>query len=386
MIDKQRNHYKVVIIQKYIPQYRLSFFTKLKDNLQQDNIDLIVIYGQPNKSESKRNDSAEIPWGEKIINRHINIFGQELIWQPAFRYLDAVDLVIIEQANKLLINYLLIIMGKIKNFDVAYWGHGKDFQASSDHNLSGKLKKFLSNKVNWWFAYTKNTADILTTYGYPIEKITIVENSIDTAELVALRSSVTEEDILAVKKLYQMQGSKKGIFIGALYKAKRLDFLMKACEIIKTNIPDFEMIVVGGGEEAPFIQNYSANHPWLKYTGPQYGKNKVILFSISDLFLSPDVVNLSLLDSFALGVPIITTASTKHSPEIDYLINGYNGFIMEDIYDENKYAEKVIDLLNHNEDLREMTANCLATAAKYTVENMVVNYGVGIRKVLGISG
>ena len=47
---------RVLIIQKTIPQYRCSFFELLRDELARDDIELILVVGQPEPAEASRHD------------------------------------------------------------------------------------------------------------------------------------------------------------------------------------------------------------------------------------------------------------------------------------------------------------------------------------------
>ena len=49
--------------------------------------------------------------------------------------------------------------------------------------------------VDWWFAYTNSVKSNLAFSNYPNEKITVVENAIDTKSLAKFYSEVTADEI-----------------------------------------------------------------------------------------------------------------------------------------------------------------------------------------------
>ena len=49
---------------------------------------------------------------------------------------------------------------------MAYWGHGANFQSDAPVGVRERWKQMLLTKVDWWFAYTQMTVDILTKAGY----------------------------------------------------------------------------------------------------------------------------------------------------------------------------------------------------------------------------
>ena len=67
-----------------------------------------MIYGKLNNEHHSKGDEVDLDWAHYAPNIIFRFFGFELYWQPVMKYLKDVDLVIVEQANKLLINYILM--------------------------------------------------------------------------------------------------------------------------------------------------------------------------------------------------------------------------------------------------------------------------------------
>jgi len=100
------------------------------------------------------------------------------------------------------------------------------------------------------------------------------------------------------------------------------------------------------------------------------------------LLLMPGGVGLVILDSFAIGVPMVTTDTPLHGPEIEYLKLGENGLLVECGDSVEVYANEVVRLLENN-SFRERLAICaLADGQEYTVENMAKRFADGIRSAL----
>ncbi len=122
-------HQRVVIIQRRLTQYRKPFFELLRKRLQSEGIDLKIIYGKPSRTEQLKGDNVTLEWGAQITNRTIKVFRISLLWQPVLSYIEKGDLVIVEQASKLLSNYVLLLLYKLGRIRLGYWGHGKNLQA-----------------------------------------------------------------------------------------------------------------------------------------------------------------------------------------------------------------------------------------------------------------
>ena len=101
--------YKVIVIQRVLSHYRKPFYELLRKRLAGANVELVLIYGSPSKSEAQKKDSAEITWANHIKNRSIKIGTHELYWQPCLKHIREADLIIVEQASKLLLNYVLFV-------------------------------------------------------------------------------------------------------------------------------------------------------------------------------------------------------------------------------------------------------------------------------------
>src|SRR5580692_7800216 len=121
---------RVAIVYRAVFQYRRAFYELLRRRLDELGVELSLIYGAPGEADRKKRDFLDVPWGHPIQNRVWRLGKVELWWQPCLHLLRDVDLVIVEQANKLLLNLVLIARRSSSKRRVAFWGHGRDFQGS----------------------------------------------------------------------------------------------------------------------------------------------------------------------------------------------------------------------------------------------------------------
>ena len=173
----------VAFIQEWLPRYRLPFFNLLRDVLGTERIELRLYHGQPVGAMAKRSDAAGLPWACQVVNSHLG----SLVWQPVWRQARRADLVIVEQANRLALNYLLLAARPAGGPRVAFFGHGANLQGNPA-SLRERWKRMWIRTPNWWFAYTDGTADRVLSGGFPANRITVVQNAVDT-------SALTEVDI-----------------------------------------------------------------------------------------------------------------------------------------------------------------------------------------------
>ena len=373
---------KVAIIYSYIPQYRWRFYEILKDKLDQVGIELVLIYGQPSPKDALKKDAVDLHWGRKIHNKYFTVGRWVFCWQPVLSIIRDTDLVIVEMANKLLVNNFLLLQNSLGFKKVAFWGHGKNFQAKKTDRFSEWIKRILSTRVHWWFAYNNTSARVVEALGFPGERVTVVQNAIDTIQLKNELENLKPEQIEQIRRETGVTGNHIGLYIGGMYPEKRLDFLLDSLIYIREQISDFEMVFIGSGIDASLIEDMAQKYPWIHYLGPKFNNEKVPYFAMSHLFLMPGLVGLAIIDCIAMGVPLITTNSALHSPEIEYLHSGENGVIVDSNGDSKIYAQSVINLLNNEKERLRLVEGCKVSSRQYSVENMADNFAKGIERAL----
>ena len=370
---------KVIIFYRFLPQYRIEFYNLLRQKLLEYDIELSLIYSKLKNENSSRGDEVSIDWAIYKQNLAIKVGKFELLWQPYLADIKGKDLVIVEQANKLLINYLLMIKRRFSKLKVAYWGHGLDQQANPN-SLTNKFKKLIINQADWWFSYTEGVKKIVSGCGFPEEKNTVVQNAIDTSYLQTAYDSITAPEIRAVKKRLGISSENVGIYCGAIYKEKRISFLLQAAQEIRKEIKDFQLIIIGSGPEVELVQKFSSDNVWVHYLGTKFGLERVIYFKISKLFLLPGAVGLAVLDAFSMKTPMITTNYPYHGPEVEYIVDYKNGVVTENTLE--AYVNQVIRIMKDNNKLNLLIEGCKNAASKYTIDAMVNNFTEGILSCL----
>jgi glycosyltransferase involved in cell wall biosynthesis len=218
---------------------------------------------------------------------------------------------------------------------------------------------------------------------YPPERITAVQNAIDTSALRRRRALVDEAELTALRERWSIQSRNVAIFVGGLYAEKRIRFLLESAHAVRKRVPDFELIVIGAGPDQLLVEEAAREHHWIHYPGPCLGSDKVPYFSLSKVMLLPGLVGLGVLDSFALEIPLVTVDLDFHSPEVDYLRNGENGLKLPVDTDPEAYAVAVSRLLLNEQERDRLQAGCRVAAQEYTIETMVSRFTAGVLRALG---
>ncbi|MBL8341233.1 MAG: glycosyltransferase family 4 protein [Rubrivivax sp.] len=383
-IAPARPRARVVITQHRLLHYRQAFFDRLRIAAAARGIEVRLVHGQPSATEALKKDTGQLPWADVMVNRFWRVRGVDVIWQPFPPGLRDADLVVLIQENRILSNYpWLLRIGVRPGQRVAYWGHGRNLQATAPNGLRERWKRWFVNRVDGWFAYTESTRDLLQGDGYPPERIAVLNNAIDNEQFQRDLRAVSDETRAACRaRIGATADAPVGLYCGSLYPDKRLELLLAAADRVQAAMPAFRLVIVGDGPSGDVISAAAASRPWLHAVGVQRGAEKAAWFAISQLVLSPGAVGLHVLDAFCAGTPMITTGNARHGPEVAYLRSGENGFVVDD--DAKAYADTVIELLRNPARLQRVRDAAAEDARRYTLENMVQRFIEGIERCLAL--
>ena len=372
---------RVVFVSAILTHYRRSFHEQVRERLACHGVRYDLVYSQPFGAEAEKRDTIDLDWAHRIPARVFGSSGRILLQLP-WRHIAGAELVVIGQENRLLLNYLLQVLPRALRPQIAFWGHGRNFQSRNPTGRAERWKRFWATRVDWWFGYTQETKRHVASLGFPAERITVFNNAVDTSEVRELVAAATPEGLAARRAELGIAGEHVGVFVGGLYDDKRLAFLVDAADRIRARVPDFELLVVGGGDQLPLMQELAASRPWIKVTGPRFGADKVELMLLGKLFLMPGLVGLAVVDAGAAGLPTVTTAFPYHSPEIAYVEHGVNGVVVADWQDPAVYADAVAGLLEDPSRLTAMQAAARRMADGLTIEAMARRFADGVMQAL----
>ena len=372
---------KVTILQDRLVHYRVGLFEHLKRLADERDISLFLVHGQASPLDENKKDEGHLDWPVRVKNRWWVVNGHDFLWQPLPQQLHDSDLIVMLQHNRILSNYRLIFGGQRRRSKIAFWGHGKNFQSKNPSGMGERFKRRLVRSVDWWFTYTQMSVQVIEEADFDPSCITCLNNAIDTKKFQADLASITPDEIKAVKEQYGIpEQSFIGLFCGSIYPDKKPEIMIEAGKIIKSKIPDFHFFVVGDGPSAGPIKEAAANNDWLHYVGVNKGRDKAKFFRFSHVVINPGLVGLHVLDAFAAGLPMITMADSPHSPEISYLVDGYNGYLTGNSIDQ--YAGAILNLYDDKAAYRAICEQALLDSQKYTVEHMANNFIDGIENCL----
>jgi len=372
----------VIIYQRILPHYRVPFFERLYEILLDQGIQLQVVYGNEKAGDVPKTVHVDAPWARYKKVTYFNFLGAELVFQHArLSDFERDSNVIVEQSNRLLINYVFYFFRALKIIEIGLWGHGKNFQSTNEKNFKERFKRKYSTFADWWFCYTASGKQIISQLGFPSEKISVVRNSVDLGSLIKEQQRLKNTELAQLKERLGISGNNIAVYCGGMYAEKRIGFLLDACSEIKKSIPDYHVIFIGSGPDEHLVTSFCEENTWAHYVGSISGIKRVKYFSLGKVLLMPGAVGLAILDSFALNLPLVTTNITTHGPEIDYLESEVNGLMVE--HNIQVYAQSVSGLLQDDKKRKILIEGCNHSKSLYSIETMAQNFADGVLKLLG---
>jgi glycosyltransferase involved in cell wall biosynthesis len=372
----------VCLAMNAVAHYREHFLNLLKSRLHTEGIELLFIHGTHYRGH---NIGGSVEWATPA---RLRSWGS-LTWLSVLKPTRGADLVIVPQVLKHLWIYPLLFRHLLGIQKIALWGHGKVFSARREDRLATRLKNTVSRWCDWWFAYTEGTARIVRDeIGFDPARITVVNNAVDTRALSEAKARLDPVVLDSLRRELGIESSNIGIFVGGMYHShhhsKRLTFLVEACIEVRRIVPDFHMIFLGGGPEQHVVEIAAAEHPWIHYPGIRKGTEAVPYWALARICLNPGLVGLGILDCLALGVPMLTSNVSYHSPEIEYLEHEVNGIIIDDRNDPAVFARAAAGLMADPSRIDTLASNGRITASQITNESMVDRFTDGILRVLNL--
>jgi len=308
---------KLLLLANCIPHYRLPILNML--GLKYD----FTIAHYDKLLGEKDVNFKQIQLTIKEINGFF--FFKENIYKIANQY----DVVIALGELRVIPNILLGL--RKRNFGLVYWGIG--VTASYDHAFDS------NSKIDGIRIWLMDKADSILFYSdYPIKKY--VQKGVEAKKLFVANNTVhvTEKIIIPYEK-------KHFIFVGTLYKQKKINELLEAYKkYIQITSKILPLVIIGDGDEKVNIID------WIKKENLE---DKIILtgqinnqqtlkqyYQDSVACVSPGQAGLTVLNSMAYGVPFVTSENAITGGEIYNIRNNENGFIYNGETNELAYIMK----------------------------------------------
>lgn len=318
---------RIVIVQPYVPKYRVGFFEGLVCELERDGIDCVVAAGRPTGNQKFRADAIPArAWMRTYEPRRIALGGRALDFGGATKAWTDASAVILGLQGTLLDTYRALLRRDQRK--VGLWGH-VDSYVSPSHPLDHALERWQARNADHIFAYTPSGANEAVRMGVSQARITTVMNSMDTEGLIEQRSRLTASTIKKFTSKHQLVAGKTLAFVGGIDASKRIDLLAEALDILWLRDPQIRVLVGGQGASVSLLDR-SVARGQATLLGYADDRLLALILSVSEAIVVPGRIGLVAVQALAWGLPILTTEYRFHAPEFEYLKHGQSVHVSEE--------------------------------------------------------
>lgn len=310
---------RLLIVQPYLPRYRLPFFDQLVARLAADGIDCRVAIPAAPLVQRDREDSSDAPWTIHTKARSATFAGRSFSMYGSAPARRGADAVITGLASTSLDTWAALY-GAGRRIPVGLWGHVRNY-VSPPSALDQHLKQIQARRADHIFAYTPQGALEAERWGVPAHRVTCVMNTVDTTALRQAQRQLPAEEVATFKDKHGLQPGKTSAFIGAIDTSKRIDFIVRVLDHIWQSDPEFKMLLGGSGDCHQLLAPAIARGQVVDM-GFVTPADKALIGACASTICMPGRIGLVAIDSLVLRLPIITTNWPFHAPEVEYLENG----------------------------------------------------------------
>lgn len=329
----------VMVVQRYVPSYRVPLFTALAEQLGTYGVQLVVAHGAPHGSQHARNDSVvNNGWARPV--QEITVSMPRGI-TPTLKLVGSLsrraDLVVAELASTSLNTWGFLAR---RPASTILWGHGKSY-VKVPGSLDTHIKRRMARRAAHVMTYTEAGRSYLLNEGVDPARVTAVGNSTDTVALRRFRDE-TRDSSAAWHEMLHSDGP-VAMFVGGLDRDKSIPLLVDAARAAWRLDPSFRLVIAGSGRDERLVEN-SEHEPWLLALPSVSPRDMASLSHVASAIWMPGRVGLIAVDALALGLPVLTTRFSLHAPELDYLVEGETAYFLPDTA--NEYAAEALAIMS----------------------------------------
>jgi len=324
-----QTHKRVLLISNKVFHYRVGNYNYFAQRLREDGWEFVV-----RASEVEPNNPIPIEFDFRAEPFNFRAYAREIKRLKP-------DVVIFFMRLKEFMMWPLMHWLKIRGIPFVYWNKGINLEVANP------------GLRNYFFYYIHGLSDAIILYSkHEIQhirpknrwKVSVANNTINFRSFPEVSASREE-----LKRELGIPFSKVVLFVARMRPVKKPEHLIAVFNEFRD--PDVGCILVGDPME--YDLKSLIKSPNIIHLGEVHDPQNLKiskLFKLADVFCIPGDVGLGLNQAFYWGLPVVTEEGFQ-PPEIHYLVNGRNGFIVPE-NDVVALKEK-LSLLLQDDALRE---------------------------------
>jgi glycosyltransferase involved in cell wall biosynthesis len=282
------------------------------------------------------------------------------------------DVVILFSQLKNLMIWPLVHWLKFHGTPFVYWNKGINLEVASSR-LRNQCFYYIHTLSSAIILYSKH--EIRDIQPKNRSKVFVANNTINFKSFPAIPES--KEDL---KREFGIPFKKVVLFVGRMRPLKKVEHLIQVFNTLRE--PDIGCVIVGDPMDYNLPEMIEL--PNIIHLGEIHDPENLRiskLFKLADVFCIPGDVGLGLNQAFYWGLPVVTEDG-RQPPEIHYLVNGRNGFIVPE-NDVDQLKEKLLLLLQNDELCAEFSRNAREDILREaSIETMFTGFRDCLKKLV----
>jgi glycosyltransferase involved in cell wall biosynthesis len=325
---------KVLLISNRVMHYRVSIYNYFARNFREYGWDFIVRANalQKKNPHSLRFNFKEIPFRFLDYRREIKEIRPDVV----ILFLHLRDYII----------WPLLFWLKLAKIPVVFWTKGFNLD-NPKGRLSRILYKYMHARFDGLILYSAHEIESINPKHR--HKISVANNTVNFEDYPEVPEGKEE-----IKKELGIPFDKVVLSVGRMEEGggrKKIDHLIEVFRNI--NLRGAGLVIVGSGVNSELLGRMNKENTI--YLGEIYDPQHLQIskiFKMADLFSIPGHVGLGLNQAFVWGLPVVTEDGLQ-PPEIHYLVDGRNGFIVPN-NDVEELMKRIVFLLENDEKRNKM--------------------------------
>lgn len=246
-----------------------------------------------------------------------NVFlgGRRFLWQRGVaRYALRAEAVICELNPRILSTWLILASRRLLHRPTILWGHAWPRRGSEAR--TDVVRGLMRSMANLIIVYSEAEA-VELRQRTPLLRVIAAPNAMYTRDEIGVPvpGDVSSCDF---------------VYAGRLIEEKHPDLLARAFLSVRSHLPSTaRLIIVGDGPLRDVLEPLAAQSEGSVLLLGQITDTERLraVYANAVASVSPGTVGLSIVQSFAFGVPMIIADAERHGPEVSYAIDGWNALM-----------------------------------------------------------
>lgn len=351
----------IVLISNRLFHYRIPIYNYLFDEFRKRGFNFIVL-----ANDIQKDSTHEIRFEHSILPFQSSLYKKEL------KKISPVAVILFLHLKNIIFHSLIFYL-KTNKIPFINWTHGANLR-QPDNQFKNAIFRTIHNLSDAIVLYSPNEKRFIGKKNY--KKCFVANNTLNFKFILNPPESKQE-----IKRSLGIEYKKVVLFVSRIYPKKKLDDLIHVFS--KDNPHGAGLVVVGPGlneKQKLLIDKSDA----ITYLGEIYDNLEINrIFKMSDIFCIPGSNGLGINQAMYWGLPCIAYKNMLHGPEIYYLKDSFNGYLINE-ESTSALESAIFNLLSDEERLQTMSENAKThILSEGDIHNMFLGFYNAVEYCIG---